>query len=150
MEIRAYVVARAHDIVNLFLDDVGFFLLRVELVAARVVLTVTRQHRVVAVGGLVIVGIVRRKVRGDLVGKGPVEGAAHAGAAIALGDLGVTAGTGSGINVTGGCEVGDGTSIRHGLGVFGLRTGGTKKVESAQNGGYAQRRDEHESTSRTG
>ena len=62
MKIGAHVVARAHDVIDLLLIDVGFLPIRAELIAPLKDTIAAAKHLKMRVRGGVIVAVIARKI----------------------------------------------------------------------------------------
>ena len=99
VQIRAGVVAGADDVIDFQLFDILFLAAEADLPAALVEGAVAADHGVVGVGEgvveLVAFGVILHHVGGG----GAIEGAAHAGLAIGLRDLGMAGGADARVDV---------------------------------------------------
>src|SRR5687768_9249662 len=94
------MITRSQYEVNFLLDNIPFAAVGSDLMAALIVPPRTLVHCVVPVGGLVIVGVLLPVVFYDGLRPEAIERAPHAGLAIALGNLPMTACTCGGVDVT--------------------------------------------------
>jgi len=93
------VVAGADHIVDLFLNYVRLLASETDLVSPLIPLSVAFQHGVVTVGGAVVDGVMNPVILDCVFRRGAVKRSRHSGKAIGFGDVLMTPGAGSGINI---------------------------------------------------
>ena len=84
MQVRARVIAGAHDVVDLLLHHVDLLAAGIELVAALIIFPVALKHREVAVRRLMVEGVLVGEIFHHGLWRGAIEGSSHAGAAVGL------------------------------------------------------------------